>query len=132
MKSTTSVPSTESLIELITTHQARLDLTDHDIATAIGFERGITMSLIKTGSIKFPLTKIPALAEVLEMDAAMLLVIAMRETSPDLMDLIDEVWGPRDLTPEEGRLVQVCRKLADGRKVGPIVFMSPVVALVAV
>ena len=90
------------------------------------------MSLIKSGSIKFPLTKIPALAEVLEMDAAMLLVIAMRETSPDLMELIEEVWGPRDLTPEEGRLVQACRKLADGRKVGPIVFMSPVVALVAV
>ena len=41
------------------------------------FERGITMSLIKTGSIKFPLTKIPALAEVLEMDAAMLLVTLM-------------------------------------------------------
>ena len=90
------------------------------------------MCLIKSGAIKFPLPKIPALAQALDLEASLLLVTALKETSPDLLDLIEEVWGPRDLTPEEGRLVQACRKIADGRKVAPIVFMSPVVALVTV
>lgn len=129
---TTSGAQIKSLVSLIEERQLALDLTDDQLAAAVGFERGGIMSLIRSGAIKFPLSKIPALAEVLEIDASDLLMTAMKEVAPDLLDLIERVWGPRDLTLEEGRLVQACRKLAAGRKVAPIVFMDSVIALVTV
>ncbi|EKD89397.1 MAG: hypothetical protein ACD_34C00076G0002 [uncultured bacterium] len=129
---TPSILKSRSLVKLIEDRQVELGLTDEHIAAAVGFERSGIMSLIKTGALRFPMTKIPALAKVLGVEPSIILVTALQENSPDLLNLIEEVWGPRDLTPEEGRLVQACRKLANGRKVAPIVFMSPVVGLVTV
>ena len=125
-----------TLIEVITERQVAQNLTDEVLGTAVGFERPSIMSMIKTGAIRFPLNKIPALAQALELDAANLLVIAIKESAPDLLDLMEEVWGPRDLTPEERRLVQACRKIAAGRKMAPIIFgesgQQSVIALVTV
>ena len=99
MNTTTSIAKTNTLIKLIEERQADLDLTDDQLAYALGFERGGILALIKLGSIKFPLYKIPALAGILEQDASDLLVTAMKECSPDLVNLIEQVWGPRNLTP---------------------------------
>lgn len=132
MNATITPTKAPTLIEVITERQVALNLTDDDLGTAVGFDIPSILSMIKTGAIKFPLNKIPALAEALEVDASSLLVTAMNESSPELMALIDEVWGPRDLTPEEGRLIQHCRKLSAGRKMAPLVFSDSVIALVTV
>lgn len=129
---TTPPTSRTSLKHLIAERQSALNLTDVQLATALGYDRSIVIAMIKQGNIKLPLTKVPALATALETDASSLLVLAMKEAAPDLLALIEEVWGPRDLTSEESRLVQACRKIADGRKVAPVVFSDSVVALVTV
>jgi len=133
MTTTTTSPSAPaSLVQLITERQTALNITDAELATALGYDKGVVVTLIKAGTVKLPLTKIPALADSLELDATSLLVMALKETSPELLELIETVWGPRELTPEEGRLIQACRKITAGRKVAPVVFADTVVALVTV
>jgi len=125
-------PSLNLIGKLISDEQTRQNLSDADIAKALGFEKTILVSLIRGGTIKFPLAKIRDLAALLDMNAGELLVAAMQDSSPDLLALIEDVWGPRTLTPAEGRLIQHCRKLADGREVSPVVFADTVIALVVV
>lgn len=131
MPSPTTPPS-PALLELITARQAELQLTEADLASSIGYDKGVIVAMIKSGAIKLPVTKIPALAMALELEASTLLVLAIKEGSPELLKLIEQVWGPLDLTPAEARLVQTCRTLAGGRTVAPIVFADAVVALVTV
>ena len=123
-------PSRTLIGELITGEQTRHNLSDEDIAKALGYDKAVVVSLIRAGTVKFPLTRIRDLATLLDMNPGELLIMAMQDSSPDLLALMEDVWGPRALTPAEGRLIQHCRKLAEDRQVKPIVFSGPVVALV--
>ena len=79
-----------SLATQIETQQALIGLSNEDLCTALGFERQIALTLVKTGSMKMPLNKIPALAAALKLDPVELLKTAMSETSPDLLQVIDD------------------------------------------
>ena len=127
-----STSSSSNLIgKLIADGQTALNLSDEELAKLIGYEKGVVVAMMKTGAMRLPLTKVPALAAAFDIEPAELLVTVIRETGPDLMKLIEQVW-PRDLTPEEGRLIQACRRLASGRKVAPIIFADKVIALITV
>lgn len=132
-----SSPSTPinpvTLIGLIEARQTALGLTDHDLCAALGFERQIALTLIKAGTMRLPLTKIPALAAALELDRVELLKVALSESDPVLLQVIEEAFGPLRLTSSEVNLVRHLRELSGNTPLGPIVFPgSGVIALVAV
>ncbi|ABE43855.1 hypothetical protein [Polaromonas sp. JS666] len=93
MNITTPAINNHMLISLISERQIALGKSDAELSTALGFERSTILTMTKSGAIKFPLNKIPALAEALELDASDLLVTAMKESAPDLLELIEQVWG---------------------------------------
>ena len=128
----TSTPVTSlTLIAQIEARQQALGLTDKQLCEALGFEREIILKLIKQGTIKLPLVKVPALAAALSFDPAELLRVALLETSPELITVIEEVYNPARLTATEQNLIKHLRKLAGDRPAAPIVFDGKgVIALV--
>ena len=121
------------LINQLEAAQAALGLTDQQLSDALGFERGIVLSLIKAGTMRMPLTKIPALAKALDLDAPDLMRAALHESSPELSDAIKEVFDPLHLSAAEVTLITHLRKLSGGQAGAPIVFEGKgVIALVAV
>lgn len=128
--STSSTPIT--LVGQIEAQQAALGLSDQDLCTAVGFERKIVLSLIKAGTVKLPIDKVPAFARALELDSAELVRAAIRESSPELSQLVDDVFNPMNLSATEVTLIKHLRKLSGDRPGSPIVFDGKgVIALVA-
>ncbi len=122
-----------TVISLIEARQVALGLTDHDLCLAVGLEREIALGLIKTGNMKFPMTRIPALAAALDLDPAELLKLALSEQSPDLLQVIEEEFNPMRLTATEVNLIRNLRELCGDTPGQPMVFSGKgVIALVAV
>ena len=125
--------SPATLISQLEAAQATLGLTDQQLCDALGFERPVVLTLIKAGSMKMPLNKIPALARVLKLDAAELMRVALSESAPDLLQVIEEVFNPLNLSAAEVNLITHLRKLSGDQSGAPIVFEGKgVIALVAV
>ena len=120
-----------SLLKLIEARQAELGLTDKELCDALGFERDIVFTLIKQGTMKLPINKLPALANALLLDAATLLRTALPELSPGLLAMIEGVNNPLSLSTPEVNLIQHLRKLSGDRVGVPIVFEgNAIIALV--
>jgi hypothetical protein len=122
-----------SVMTRIEERQAALGLSDQELCAAVGFDREIVWTLIRTGSMKLPLNKVPAFAKALALEPGPLLRTAMDESSPGLMQLIRDVFDPLDLTDSEQRLIKHLRHLAGGKPTGPLVLDGKgVIALVVV
>jgi hypothetical protein len=125
-------PESSTLTSLIEARQAALELSDQDLCTALGFERSIALTLIKAGTLRYPLTKLPELAVALDLDLAELFTVALNESSPDLLKTIKEAFDPLRLTATEISLIKHLRELSGDQKCGPIVFPGhKIIALVA-
>ena len=130
---TTSISTTPmTVVGIMEAQQALLGRSNQEICTAIGFEREIALTLVKAGTMKMPLAKIPALAAVLQIDAAELLRVALRESDPALAKLIEDTFDPMRLTATETNLTKHLRELSGNAVGAPIVFPgNGVIALVA-
>lgn len=123
---------TGPLAEVIRDRQLALGKSDEELSHDIGFATGTVIALIKCGTMKMPVSKIPALARALGVDAKALLTMALTEQSPELLAAIREVYYPLELSATEVRLIEHCRRLGAGGDTQPIVFSGrTVVALVA-
>lgn len=122
-----------TLISQLEAAQATQELTDQQLCALLGLEREIVLTLIKAGTMKMPLTKIPALAKALKLDAANLMRVALRESDPELSVAIEEALNPMRLSATEVNLIKHLRKLSGGQAGTPVVFDGKgVIALVAV
>ncbi len=129
--STLSAPIT--LVGQIEAQQTALGLSDHDLCRAVGFEREIFLTLIKAGTMKLPLNKVPVLATALGLDPVELLKVALGESDPALSQLIGDLFDPLRLSSTEVNLIKHLRKLSGDGPGAPIVFEGKgVIALVTV
>ncbi|MBB1075781.1 hypothetical protein HUU62_15335 [Rhodoferax sp. 4810] len=127
----TTSPTT--LVAQLEAAQAALGLSEQELSELVGFERPVILTLIKAGTMNFPLAKIPALAKALHLHAADLMRAALRESSPELLQVIEEVFNPLHLSAAEQNLIKHVRELSGGQAGAPIVFEGRgVIALVAV
>lgn len=120
-----------SVISQLEAQQATLGLSDEELSTAVGFDRQIALTLIKQGTMKLPLNKVPAFAAALALDPADLLRAAIRESDPSLGQLVEETFNPLRLTATEMNLIKHLRELSGDAAVAPLVFSKGVIALVA-
>jgi hypothetical protein len=109
-----------SVMTRIEEQQAALGLSDQELCTAVGFDREIIWTLIKTGAMKLPPTKVPAFAKALSMDASELFEAVMLETSPELAALIETIYSPMQLTPSEKHLIECIRMSAQALTAAPM------------
>lgn len=85
------------------------DVSQRDIAAALGYERPNIISMFKTGEAKVPLDKIPELAEALRVDVAHLMRLGLEQYWPDKMRVINEAFGGFVVTSHEKELVKLFR-----------------------
>ena len=130
----TSISTTPmTVVGIMEAQQALLGLSNQEICTAIGFEREIVLTMIQSGTMKMPLAKVPALAAVLQFDAAELLKIALRESDPELAKLIEEALNPLHLSATEVDMIKHQRKVSGDTVGAPITLqVEDVIALVEV
>lgn len=122
-----------TVVSQVKAQQGFLELTDRDLCTAAGFEQENVLKLIKAGTMRMPLSKVPAFATALELDPTGLFKLALRESDPALLQVIEEVFNPMHLTPTEVNLIRYVRELSGNTPCAPLVFGGKgVIALVAV
>lgn len=126
---TSVVPA--GMATLIQSRQTELGMTDRALCVALGFEREIVLTLIKQGTMKLPIDKVPALAAALVLDPSSLLRDALRESAPGMLAVIEAVYNPLQLTTTEENLIKHLRQLTGNQKTTPLVFEGQgIVALV--
>ena len=85
------------------------EISQKDIAEALGYESANIVSMFKKGLTKVPIEKVPALAKALHLDPAHLLMLAMREYMPEAFATIQKTLG-HTVTENEFELVSEVRK----------------------
>ena len=89
---------------------ANVDLTQREISRRAGLPKPNVLSMMKAGETKVPLNRIPALAEVCEVDAATFIRIAMTEYHPEIWRVLEEELGG-SLSENEEHLISDWRYL---------------------
>ncbi len=69
------------------------ELTQREIADRAGFQRANVISMLKSGEMRVPLERIPALARTLGMDERTFLLAAIEEYHPGVHAVLVETLG---------------------------------------
>lgn len=67
--------------------------SQREIALEMGYPKGNIISMFKTGEVKVPLDKIPALAKAINVDPAFLFRLAMEQYWPAMNEAISAIFG---------------------------------------
>ncbi|MCR6637107.1 XRE family transcriptional regulator [Devosia sp.] len=82
--------------------------TQADIASEAGFRNASMLALIKNGTTRLPLDRVPALAVALEIDSRRLMFLAMQQTADDTtMRAFREIFGTPVTTNELAWLEEI-------------------------
>ena len=65
-----------------------------EIAEEVGFQKANVITMLKHGSTKIPLSRIPALAKSIGVDPGKLMRMALGEYQPKVLEAIEECMGP--------------------------------------
>jgi transcriptional regulator with XRE-family HTH domain len=84
------------------------------VAKEAGFPHPNMLSMIKNGKSRLPLQKVPALAEALEIDPALLFRSALSENWPGYERVVLRIFGDV-LTLEEREMIAFMRHVRDGK-----------------
>jgi predicted XRE-type DNA-binding protein len=90
----------------------RAGLKKVEVAKALGYERSNVISMMTKGQMSIPLTKVPALADLLGIERRTLLHMVLREYNPDLLLVLCEVEG-HSLSRNELEIVEAFRRATD-------------------
>lgn len=94
--------------------------SQREIAHEAGFTTPNSLSMIRTGTLKLPLDRVPALAAALNVDPAFLfrLAAAQQWRSSNIEEVISQVFG-HVLTKDEVKLIDIWRRLSKERSFTP-------------
>lgn len=90
------------------------EISQRDIATALGYQRANLISMFKTGEAKVPLDKIPTLAKAIKVDPAHLMRLGLEQYWPDQMRTINEVFQNL-VTKTEMEIIEIYRSTSADR-----------------
>ena len=106
-----------TVADLITLRMSDLDIKNTDLASALDYPVANVISMMKSGSMRLPESKIVAAADKLQIDRAMLLRKVLNENNPRLWDVIDKILGPKLITANEIALLDMVRGNLDGHDI---------------
>jgi hypothetical protein len=119
-----------SMLSFVQTRQGELEIDDAALSSALGYESESVVLQIKKKNIRFPISKLAALATALDVNAVDLMNLHLRETDPLLLEALNDVLLSNALNPTEVKLIKAIRKMTNGRKTTPLLFDgSAVVAM---
>lgn len=110
---TTETFEHSALTHFLTQAQEAKNLSDEQMAQALGFSRATVYTFIKNGTMKMPVGKVPVLARILGVSASEVLEVVLRDQGPELLDVIKKTWGPLNLSDGEKKLLVAYRALVN-------------------
>lgn len=84
------------------------NVTQRDVAAAIGYDKPNILVMIKRGDTKLPVNKVPALAKAIGVDPLHLMRLTLNEYMPEVHDAILSVAGPI-VSENEMKLIKMWR-----------------------
>lgn len=87
--------------------------SQREIAQEMGYTKGNIISMFKTGEVKVPLDKIPALAKAINVDPAFLFRLAMEQYWPDMNEAISAVFGSITTANQRALLARIAELLGE-------------------
>lgn len=110
-----------------------MNVSDNELAHAAGYRSGKVVEMIKAGIMRLPVNKAVAFADALQVDRRKFFCTVLEQSTPELLQVIHQVFGPGELTESERNLICHLRALTGEREAKPMVFDGAgVIALVAV
>lgn len=88
--------------------QLKPELTQREIAQRLGYRCINFVSMMETGAARVPFEKLPALAEILDVDPAHLVRLGLEQYWPEL-EVVSTVMSP-SITKNEMALLRLIRK----------------------
>lgn len=111
-----------STAEWLTEQQSRIGVPDQVLADALGYESARVIEMFKTGQMRVPFTKAPALADALGVKPGDLMRRLLADADQELLQAIERCLGPLCLSDGEQRLIQAIRRVNPVREPVPLIF----------
>ena len=99
-----------------------------EIAREVGYDNPNILSMMKHGDTKVPFEKVPALAKALDVDVGHLMLLAIEQHWPGMLDVIKRIFG-NVVSENEMALVAMLRRAF--RDTDPVFTPAQLEALVA-
>lgn len=93
------------------------NISNVDLAERLNYAKPNVIAMMRNGSMKVPLNKIPAIAKALRIDQIALLQYALTAYMPELWETLKEVLNDRLMTRNEAAVLELLRQATDGRDV---------------
>ena len=103
-------PKSITVAEFLTRKIYESGQFQHDIATAIGYDKPNIITMFKQGKTKVPLNVVGPLAKVLDIDPIYLFRLVMSEYCPDTFQAVEKCLGSTILTKRETTWIEKFRK----------------------
>lgn len=92
----------------------RDDLTNVEVARRLGYARPNVVAMIRTGTMRVPLSKVRAIADMLGIDAIALLRRVLSEYDPDLWATLEDLLQTPLVSTNEFNVLRLLRDLTRG------------------
>jgi hypothetical protein len=102
--------------------QTLAGVTDEELASALGYESPKVIQMFKSGGMKVPINKVPALADALDLHPGLLMRRVLNDVSPELLQAIEHCLGALCLSEGEQKLIAAIRKANPIKEPVPIMF----------
>lgn len=102
--------------------QTLAGVTDEALASALGYESPKVIQMFKSGGMKVPINKVPALADALDLHPGLLMRRVLNDVSPELLQAIEHCLGALCLSEGEQKLIAAIRKANPSKEPVPIMF----------
>ncbi|WP_428163314.1 hypothetical protein [Diaphorobacter sp.] len=106
----------------LTGQQALARISDKELANALGYQSPNVIQMFKSGQMTVPLTKVPELANALDINPGMLMRRLLQDADPGLLHAVEHCVGPLCLSDGEKKLIAAIRKANPGKEPVPIMF----------
>jgi transcriptional regulator with XRE-family HTH domain len=83
-----------TVAEYLTAQMKICGKSQKQIAAEVGFPKANVLTMLKHGSTKIPLHRVPALARSLGVDPARFMRLVLEEYSPEILEAIESSLGP--------------------------------------
>lgn len=110
-----------TVTEFMSNRMTEIGKTSNDVARDLGFASPNTASMILKGKMKMPIDCVGALAAALDVDAAHLLRLVLRDYDRALLDTIESILQRPLITAREAALIDSFRAVVGDRDVRSVV-----------
>ncbi|CAN7260352.1 hypothetical protein [Acidovorax delafieldii] len=102
--------------------QALAGVSDEALASVLGYESPKVIQMFKSGDMKVPISKVPVLADALDLNPGLLMRRVLNDLSPEMLHAVEHCLGALCLSEGEQKLIAAIRKANPSKEPVPIMF----------